>query len=56
MVSSFDTQTLDVTNLEGKGKFYYDYTGTDKYNLDYVGISYMFGSQSFRFAWTNYLN
>lgn len=55
-VSSFDTQSLDISNLEGKGKFYYDYTRTDKYRLDYVGISYMYGGQSFRFAWTNYLN
>ncbi len=56
MVESFDTASLDVSDLEGNGKFYYNYTGADKYRLDYVGISYQFGGQSFRFAWTNYLN
>lgn len=50
---SFSTTSMDVSNLDGKGMFYYnDPMNTTKYNLDYIGISYQYGGQSFRFAWT----
>lgn len=47
----FSTATIDVSNLDGNGKFCYGYIGELKYSLKYIGISYMFGGQNFRFAW-----
>lgn len=50
---SFATDTtIDVSNPDdGNGPFYYDHSGSDQYNADYIGISYQFGGQGFRFAW-----
>lgn len=47
----FSTSSIDVSDLDSKGKFLYDYSLEDQYNLDYFGISYGFAGQSFRFAW-----
>jgi hypothetical protein len=52
---SFGTASIDVTDLDGKGKFYYNYSLEDKYSLEYIGVDYMFGGQSFRFAWSKYM-
>lgn len=48
---SFGTASVDVSNLDTKGKFLYNSSSTTAYNLDYTGISYQFGGQSFRFVW-----
>ena len=48
----FGTHTIDISDLDGKGKFYYQYTADNtKYKLDYIGVGYRFGGQNFRFAW-----
>ncbi len=50
---SFSTASFDVTNpSDGKGSFYYNYGAEDRYALQYCGIDYSYGGQSFRFAWS----
>ncbi len=50
---SFSTASFDVSNpSDGKGSFYYNYGAEDKYTLQYCGIDYSYGGQSFRFAWS----
>lgn len=45
---SFQHDTsIDVSSWD----FYYDYGSEDQYNAAYVGLSYQFGGQSFRFVW-----
>ena len=39
--------TIDVSSAE----FYYNYSGSEQYNATYLGISYQFGGQGFRFSW-----
>ncbi len=52
----FATSTIDVSApSDGKGKFHYNSLSTSIYNLDYMGVGYQFGGQSFRFAWATYL-
>jgi hypothetical protein len=45
------TTSIDVSDLDGKGVFYYADVGPARYHLDYFGVSYEFAGQSFRFAW-----
>ncbi len=52
----FSVNTIDVSNLDGLGPFFYDYPNADKYKLRYAGISYLFGGQSFRFVWRSATN
>jgi len=49
----FATASIDVSDLDGNGPFYYNSSDPARYNLDYFGISYQFGGQGFRFAWRN---
>lgn len=52
----FATSSVNVSSPgDAKGPFYYNYQLEAKYNLDYIGISYQFGGQSFRFVWATYL-
>lgn len=46
-----DTSINVSSPADNKGPFYYDYAGADKYNAYYLGISYQFGGQTFRFVW-----
>lgn len=50
--NAFGTSSIDVSNpTDGKGPFLYNSISTTNYNLDYLGVDYQFGGQSFRFAW-----